>query len=225
MSSAQVEAGVEPPVDAGREPRSEAVPAAQPERAAQTVIGPDGELQKHRETVQELSSEALKTQATLETLRKERASLEELRGHLRDAEHEVKQTLSQVHAVRSGEDASLRKDAASLEALRSEVGALAARTKGLETLDKRLDALTQNRQDFEGLRKDVQDLHKLHVEIERLRDMLGTDRLAIQAHTQPASTARVQSPTEADPTVPTVAPPSEADALAVNEISFEDMWQ
>ena len=58
--------------------------AKQAELATQKAIGPDGELQKHREAVQNLSSQALQTQATLDTLKKERAVLEELRGHLRN---------------------------------------------------------------------------------------------------------------------------------------------
>ena len=57
--------------------------AKQAEQTTQKAIGPDGELQKHREAVQHLSSQALQTQATLDTLKKERAALEELRGHLR----------------------------------------------------------------------------------------------------------------------------------------------
>src|SRR5215208_7916387 len=56
--------------------------AAQAEQTTQRALGPDGELQKHREAVQHLSSQALGTQATLDTLKKERATLEELRGQL-----------------------------------------------------------------------------------------------------------------------------------------------
>src|SRR6185295_13229348 len=67
----------------------------QAEQTTQRALGPDGELQKHREAVQHLSSQALGTQATLETLKKERAALEGLRGQLREAEGEVKQSLGQ----------------------------------------------------------------------------------------------------------------------------------
>ena len=75
--------------------------ARQAEQTTQKAIGPDGELQKHREAVQHLSSQALQTQATLDTLKKERAALEELRGHLREAEGEVKQATTQASAVKS----------------------------------------------------------------------------------------------------------------------------
>jgi DNA repair exonuclease SbcCD ATPase subunit len=56
--------------------------ARQAEQTTQKAIGPDGELRKHREAVQQLSSQALETQASLDTLKKERAALEELRGKL-----------------------------------------------------------------------------------------------------------------------------------------------
>ena len=42
--------------------------ARQAEQTTQKAIGPDGELQKHREAVQHLSSQALQTQASLEEL-------------------------------------------------------------------------------------------------------------------------------------------------------------
>jgi len=75
--------------------------ARQAELSTQKAIGPDGELQKHREAVQHLSSQALQTHAALDTLKKERAGIEELRGHLREAEQEVKQTLTQTGALRA----------------------------------------------------------------------------------------------------------------------------
>jgi methyl-accepting chemotaxis protein len=55
------------------------------EQTTLKALGPDGELHKHREAVQHLSSQALQTQAILATLKKERAALEELRGHLRES--------------------------------------------------------------------------------------------------------------------------------------------
>src|SRR6185295_3832688 len=75
--------------------------ARQAEQTTQKALGPDGELQKHREAVQHLSSQALGTQATLETLKKERAALEGLRGQLREAEGEVKQSLGQSATLKT----------------------------------------------------------------------------------------------------------------------------
>ena len=87
--------------------------ANQAELTTQRAIGPDGELQKHREAVQHLSSQALQTHATLDTLKKERAVLEELRGHLRTAEGEVKQATTLAGTVK-GELDQIRATAASL---------------------------------------------------------------------------------------------------------------
>src|SRR4051812_45402915 len=75
--------------------------ARQAEQTTQKALGPDGELQKHREAVQHLSSQALGTQATLDTLKKERATLEELRGQLQKADAEVKQSLGQSSTLKT----------------------------------------------------------------------------------------------------------------------------
>ncbi|MFI5302786.1 MAG: hypothetical protein ACHREM_32250, partial [Polyangiales bacterium] len=75
--------------------------ARQAEQTTQRAIGPDGELQKHREAVQHLSSQALQTQASVDTLKKERTALEELRGQLRGAETEVKQSLSHAGTLKA----------------------------------------------------------------------------------------------------------------------------
>ncbi len=75
--------------------------ARQAEQTTQKALGPDGELAKHREAVQHLSSQALQTHATLETLKKERTALDELRGQLQKAETEVKQSLGQTASLKS----------------------------------------------------------------------------------------------------------------------------
>src|SRR3954470_24147537 len=75
--------------------------AKQAEQTTLKALGPDGELQKHREAVQHLSSQALGTQATLETLKKERATLEEVRGQLQKADGEVKQSLGQTATLKA----------------------------------------------------------------------------------------------------------------------------
>src|SRR5438132_12495749 len=73
----------------------------QAELTAHKVIGPDGELQKHRQSVQQLSSQALQTQASLDTLKKERSTLEEFRSQLRTAETEVKGSINQTGTLRA----------------------------------------------------------------------------------------------------------------------------
>src|SRR6185295_992862 len=75
--------------------------ATQAEQTTQKALGPDGELQKHREAVQHLSSQALGTQDTLDTLKKERAALEELRFQLQKSDNEVKQSLGQSNSLKA----------------------------------------------------------------------------------------------------------------------------
>src|SRR5438093_2852517 len=78
--------------------------ARQAEQTTQKAIGPDGELQKHREAVQHLSSQALQTQATIDTLKKERSALEEMRTQLREAENDGKQPVAHATTLRTDLD-------------------------------------------------------------------------------------------------------------------------
>lgn len=75
--------------------------ARQAEQTTQKAIGPDGELQKHREALQHLSSQALQTQASLDTLKKERSALDELRGQMRESEADVKQSIGHAAALKT----------------------------------------------------------------------------------------------------------------------------
>ena len=56
---------------------------------------------KHREAVEQLSSQARQTHASLDTLRMEHAALEELRGQLRAAQTEIKQSVDHAGALES----------------------------------------------------------------------------------------------------------------------------
>src|SRR6185436_1540220 len=78
--------------------------ARQAEQTTQKAVGPDGELRKHREAVQQLSSQALQTQASLDTLKKERAAFGALRGHLRAPEAEEKQARGHAGAPKGALD-------------------------------------------------------------------------------------------------------------------------
>ena len=75
--------------------------ADQAEQTTHKALGPDGELQQLREALHQLSSQALSTYATVETLKKERASLDEVRGQLRKADSEVKLSLGQVSTLKT----------------------------------------------------------------------------------------------------------------------------
>ena len=67
-------------------------------RVAEKITAPDGELQKHRLAVNQLASQALENQATIETLRKERASFEDLRGQLKVSTAEVARSVDVVRS-------------------------------------------------------------------------------------------------------------------------------
>src|SRR5687767_11371481 len=73
----------------------------QAQQAAERVVGPEGDLQKHREAVAQLSSQTLEMHASLDTLKKERASLEELRTHLRQTQGDLKQSLEQASSLKT----------------------------------------------------------------------------------------------------------------------------
>ncbi len=75
--------------------------ATQAQQAAERLMAPDGELQKHRQTVQSLSSQMLETQASIDTLKRERAALEDLRAQLRLSQNEVKQSVDAAAALKS----------------------------------------------------------------------------------------------------------------------------
>ncbi len=70
--------------------------ATQAQQAAEKVMAPNGELDKHRRQVQQLSSQALETQASVDALKKERAALEEFRTQLRQSHTEIKQSVDQA---------------------------------------------------------------------------------------------------------------------------------
>ena len=76
----------------------------QAQQAAERVVGPEGDLQKHREAVKVLSSQTLETQASLDTLKKERASLEDLRTQLRQTQVDLKGALDHASSLKTDLD-------------------------------------------------------------------------------------------------------------------------
>src|SRR5436190_8328051 len=71
-------------IDARIKSLTDAVTHAEQETTRLTA--PDGELQKHKQALQSLSSQALQTRASLDSLKKDHASLDEMREHLRLAQ-------------------------------------------------------------------------------------------------------------------------------------------
>ena len=75
------------------------------QRVSEKITAPDGELQKHRLAVNQLASQALENQATIETLRKERSSFEDLRAHLKVSTNEVAKSVESVATLKGELDA------------------------------------------------------------------------------------------------------------------------
>ena len=75
------------------------------QRVSEKITAPDGELQKHRLAVNQLASQALENQATIETLRKERGSFEDLRGLLKVSTADVSRSVESVATLKGELDA------------------------------------------------------------------------------------------------------------------------
>jgi len=73
---------------------------AEAHRVAEKITAPDGELQKHRLAVNQLASQAIENQATIETLRKERASFDDMRGQLKISTAEVTRSVEGVSTLK-----------------------------------------------------------------------------------------------------------------------------
>ena len=78
------------------------------QRVSEKITAPDGELQKHRLAVNQLASQALENQATIETLRKERTSFEDLRVQLTSIVVVGRTVVRFNESLRHGERLSLK---------------------------------------------------------------------------------------------------------------------
>ena len=122
----------------------------QAQTAAERVVGPEGDLQKHREAINQLSSQALETQASLDTLKKERTSLEDLRAQLRQTQEDLNGSLDQASSLKT-ELEQVRASATILgqdyarfrEASREAREDSGAAMEAVKDVEKRLGPLTQ----------------------------------------------------------------------------------
>ena len=135
----------------------------QAEQSAQKLLAPDGELQKHRNIVQQLSSQALQTGASLEALKGEQATLEELRGTLRRSQSEVKSSTDKA------------------EALKTELDQLRSTSSGLQQdYSKLKDAVRLARENSTATFETVKDIEKKLGSFAELNELSKTtdERLA-----------------------------------------------
>ena len=86
----------------------------QAEQTARTLLAPDGELQQHRNAVQQLSSQALQTSGSLEALKKDQAALEDFRAQVRQSEIELKGSVDRAEGLKAELD-QLRGTSAALQ--------------------------------------------------------------------------------------------------------------
>ena len=120
------------------------------QRVAEKITAPDGELQKHRLAVNQLASQALENQATIETLRKERSSFEDLRALLKVSTTEVAKSVESVGTLK-GELDTIRSVGAQLtiefqrirEASRESKEDSASAMENVKEIEKKLGPLVQ----------------------------------------------------------------------------------
>ena len=120
------------------------------QQTAEKIMAPNGELEKHRRQVQQLSSQALETQASVDALKKERAALEEFRNQLRQSQVEIKQSVDQAASLRGdldqvrGTAGVLNQDYAKLrETVREAREDSSAATEAVKEVEKKLGPLMQ----------------------------------------------------------------------------------
>ena len=136
---------------------------AQAEGSAQKLLAADGELQKHRAAVQQLSSQALLTSASLDTLKNDQATQLEMRGSLRKSVAELtgateraealQTELEQLRTVSSGLAKDYSKLKESVRQAKDESVATAATVKEIDTKlghFKELDELSKTTEERIG---------------------------------------------------------------------------
>jgi len=72
----------------------------QAHQKAESLVAPDSDLQKFRESVQRLSSQMLQSQAGIDALRRDQATLKEVRTELRETQDGVKSTIDGTAVVK-----------------------------------------------------------------------------------------------------------------------------
>src|SRR5688572_18982 len=164
------------------------------QRVTERLTAPDGDLQKHRQAVNQLASQALETQATIETLRKERATLEEIRTQLRQATGDVKQSMEGTTSLR-GELDGVRHAASQLsqEYQRIRDTSRAARedavaaTESVKEIEKKLGPLVQLQELSKSTEERLASLNALAEHVSHKAKALeaqkhAIDHAAVQSH-------------------------------------------
>ena len=124
--------------------------AREAQQSAEKLIAPDSDIQKHRQSIQQLSSHALEAQASIEALKREQTTLQDFRKQLRQSQQDIETTLKQAAAVKGeldqvrGTAGQLAQDYARLRETSREVREDSAATADtVKDLEKKLGPLMQ----------------------------------------------------------------------------------
>ena len=120
------------------------------QEAAEKLMAPDGDLQKHRQQVQQLSSQTLETRASVEALVREQAVLEDLREQIAQSKASTRQAIEESGGLRGeieqvrGTARQLGQDYAKLQdTTRSAREDASAVTAAVKDIENRLGPLMQ----------------------------------------------------------------------------------
>ena len=120
------------------------------EETAQQLLAPNGELQKHRHEVQQLSAQATQNVALLDAMKKEQSTLDEFRERLRVAQTEVEDSASKATSLKTDFDrlcgltGKLTKDHARLKtSLRETREQATATTEAVRDVEKKLGPVAE----------------------------------------------------------------------------------
>ena len=157
------------------------------QRISDKITAPDGELQKHRLAVNQLASQALENQATIETLRKERSSFEDLRVQLKASTAEVVKSVETVTSIR-GELDAIRSQGAQLsseftrirETSREAKDDSAAATEAVKEIEKKLGPLVQLQELSKNTEERLTSLNALAEHVSQKAKALEAQKHAVE---------------------------------------------
>jgi chromosome segregation ATPase len=157
------------------------------QRVSEKITAPDGELQKHRLAVNQLASQALENQATMETLRKERSSFEDLRGLLKVSTTEVAKSVETV-ATLKGELDAIRSTGSQLtsefqrirEASREAKDDSASAMENVKEIEKKLGPLVQLQELSKNTEERLASLNALAEHVSQKAKALEAQKHAVE---------------------------------------------
>ena len=157
------------------------------QRISEKITAPDGELQKHRLAVNQLASQALENHATIETLRKERSSFEDLRALLKVSTTEVSKSVESV-ATLKGELDAIRSVGAQLtsefksirETSREAKDDSAAATEAVKEIEKKLGPLVQLQELSKNTEERLASLNSLAEHVSQKAKALEAQKHAVE---------------------------------------------